>query len=125
MLGRIARRTTVVSALSLASVIGLAFGCRTAAPLGGSSPRHDRATLSVENDDFYDRVIFVTMDGTRQRLGIATGATTTYFVIPAPFVLGSPDVRFVADVIGGSRPEVSQRTQVAPGDTVVMMIEAM
>ena len=119
---RIARLATIASTLSLACVLAATSGCRTAAPFGGT-PRHNTAVLSVENNDFSDRVIYVVMSGMRHRLGTARAAATTRFVIPESYVLGSQEVRFLADVIGGMRPEVSERTEVAPGDTVEMVIE--
>lgn len=123
MTGRIARFTAIVWALSLAGVVAATSGCRTAAPLGGT-PRHVTATLSVENNGFSDRVIYlVLMGGMRQRLGTARAASTTNFVIPEQFIMGSPQVRILADIIGGIQPEVSQRTYVAPGDTVMMVID--
>ena len=122
MSARIARLATIASTLSLACVLAATSGCRTAAPFG-ATPRRNTAVLSVENNDFSDRVIYVVMGGMRHRLGTARGAATTRFVIPESYVLGSPELRFLADVIGGMRPEVSDRTEVAPGDTVDMVIQ--
>ncbi|MDE3215091.1 MAG: hypothetical protein KGO03_01760 [Gemmatimonadota bacterium] len=122
MRGRSARRTSLLAAVALAGVVAAASGCRTGAPLGTGAPRVRTATLSVQNNDIDDRVVYVSLDGLRQRLGIARSAATTYFTIPATFVSGSPQVRFLAEVLGGVRPSVSQRTQVAAGDTVEMVI---
>lgn len=122
MPARTARRASILSALMFAGVLAAAGGCRTGAPMGNGAPRATTATLKVENNDFNDRVIYVVRDGMRQRLGIARIASTTHFTIPAPFVMGSPQVRFSAEVLGGIRPAVSERTQVSPGDTVVMVI---
>ncbi|HEX8726345.1 MAG TPA: hypothetical protein VF737_13240 [Gemmatimonadaceae bacterium] len=122
MSGPTARLTSVLLALALAGVLALAPACRTAAPLGNGAPRVRTATLRVRNDDIDNRVIYVSLDGLRQRLGIARAAAVTWFTIPATFVAGSPRVRFVAEVLGGVRPTVSQHTQVAAGDTVEMII---
>ncbi len=122
MTGRLARRTTLLSALAFAGVLAT-VGCRTGAPMGNGAPRQNTATLSVQNNGFYDRVVYVTLGGgMRARLGIARGASTTRFTIPSTFVLGSPQVRFIAEVLGGIQPSVSRQTQVSPGDTVDMVI---
>lgn len=118
----IARPATLAWALSLACCLVLTSGCSLATS-NGSVPSRAPATLNVENDAFSDLVIYVATQGTRQRLGIARGLTTTNFEIPRAVVAGSPTVRFLADDIGGSRPEVSQQTNIAPGDTVVMVIQ--
>lgn len=120
MRGRTAR-TMMLSAFAAAALL-MASGCRTAAPLGNGGPRRETATLKVENDDINDRVIYVVMGDIRQRLGIARGVSTTTFTIPATFVVGSPQVRFLANVLGGIHPTVSERAQAAPGDTVEMVI---
>ena len=118
----IARPATLARALSLACCLAVMSGCFLATSTG-SAPSRAPATLSVENDAFSDLVIYVATQGTRQRLGIARGLTTTNFEIPRSVVAGSPTVRFLADDIGGSRPEVSQQTNIAPGDTVMMVIQ--
>ncbi len=119
---RIARPTTIAWKLSLACCLALAFGCFPNTP-NGSAPRQAPAVLSVENDGFDDLVVYVATETDRQRLGTAPAVSTTNFVIPQQFVIGSPTVRFLGDDIGGRRPEVSQQTSVAPGDTVMMVIQ--
>ena len=118
----IARPATLAWTLSLACCLAAMSGCVPAA-FKGSAPSSAPATLSVENDAFNDLVIYVATQGVRQRLGIARGVATTSFEIPRSFVTGSPTVRFLADDIGGRRPEVSQQINVAPGDTVSMVIQ--
>jgi hypothetical protein len=122
MRGRIPRSGTTLSAIALAGVLAATSACRTGAPMGNGAPRRSTATVEVQNNDINDRVIYAVRDGMRQRLGIANAAATSYFTIPAAFVLGSPQLRFSAEVLGGTRPAVTERTQVAPGDTVEMVI---
>ncbi len=121
MLGRIARPTTIAWTLAFVCCLALTAGCAPGVSTR-SAPSRAPAILSVENDAFNDLEVFVTMDGSRQRLGLAPGMRTTNFTIPRSFVGGST-VRFLAHEIAGSRPEVSQQTSVAPGDTVSMIIQ--
>lgn len=119
---RIARPATIAWTLSLAGCLAAMSGCLPASMRNAPSPAP--VVLSVENEGFNDLVIFVTAaEGERQRLGIAHAIATTNFVIPQRFVTGGPNLRFLADDITGSRPEVSRRTSVSPGDTVMMVIQ--
>ena len=118
---RIARPRAIAWMLPFVCCLVVVSGCFPATSTG-SAPSQAPATLSVENDAFNDLVIYVAVDGSRQRLGIAPGLKTTNFTIPRSFVAGSA-VRFLADAISGSRPEVSRQTNVAPGDTVMMVIQ--
>lgn len=122
MPGPNSRRTAALLVLALVGVLAFASACRSAATLGNGAPRVTTATLRVDNQGIDDRVIYVSLAGLRQRLGIARSEATTHFTIPPTFVTGSPQVRFIAEVLGGIRPAVSQRTQVAAGDTVDMVI---
>lgn len=79
-------------------------------------------TLLVENRGFSDMVIYlVTSSGSRQRLGIATGASSTRFPLPAS-AAAFGNVRFLADPIGGRRTPVSEEISVRAGDEVVLTI---
>lgn len=80
------------------------------------------ATLRVENRGFADMVIYlVSSAGTRQRLGIATGSSTSRFQLPLN-ATAFGNVRFIADPIGGRRAPVSEEIAVHPGDEVVLEI---
>lgn len=130
MLDRITSRAAVLSALATAVVMLTAATRGPAAPLANVAPLATKdtaavktATLQVKNEALADRVVYVTMDGTRQRLGTADGASTTYFTIPRSFVSAVNTVRFLAHPRFGNTHEESQQMQLFPGDTVDMTIQ--
>jgi hypothetical protein len=93
----------------------------------GSSPRaapdpNAAATLEVENQGFADMTIYALSQGTRVRLGLAVGHSTSRFPIPSYVFQGSRLVRFLADPIGGTREPVSEEISVGPGDTLELTI---
>lgn len=130
MLDRIRKQSVTVSALVVTVALLTAANRGNAAPTRDTAPSATRdsaavrtATLQVENDGFSDRIIYVSMDGVRQRLGTARGASTTTFTIPRIYVNQSPAVRFIAEPFASFSREVSRQVYVFPGDTVDMVIE--
>lgn len=110
-------------------LLGLVLAVGSVAMSGcGASRQGPRGTdpvtmLEVENQGFLDMNIYlVTSGGARIRLGTATGNTSSRMRIPATYVFGGTDLRFLADPIGGSRTPVSQGITVFPGDTVKLII---
>lgn len=87
-------------------------------PLGGQS----QTTLKVDNQAYLDMTIYVMRGAERVRLGRASGASSSSFVIPADLLRTSTSLRFVADPIGSSRAAVSEEINVHPGDQVVIQI---
>ena len=105
--------------LALASAVA-AFACgpmRTS-PLSTQS----QTTVKVDNQAYLDMTIYVMRGAERVRLGLASGASTSTFVIPADVMLGTSTLRFVADPIGSSRASISEEVNVRPGDQVQMQI---
>jgi hypothetical protein len=94
---------------------------------GGRSPQvvpntKTAATVEVQNQGFADMTIYVLSHGTRVRLGLAGGHSTSRFPIPAYALGGDRLVQFLADPIGGTREPVSEEIAVDPGDTVGLTI---
>lgn len=81
-------------------------------------------TVKVVNQGFPDMTIYVAQTGgQRIRLGLATGNSSSTFVIPRSIVNGgATTLLFVADPIGGVRPSVSDQITVSPGDNVQLTI---
>lgn len=119
------RRTFTTLALTLAA---LAAGCTTPAQTGAStsaSAQTTVTTIKVVNQAFLDMDVFVLpQSGARQRLGTATGNSTTVLRIPSNVIFGATTLRFIADPVGGSHAEVSTSILVTPGDQVIMTIPA-
>ena len=94
---------------------------------GGGSPRvvpntKTAATVEVQNQGFADMTIYVLSHGTRVRLGLAGGHSTSRFPIPAYALGGDRLVQFLADPIGGTREPVSEEIAVDPGHSVGLTI---
>ncbi|MDQ6717168.1 MAG: hypothetical protein M3Z17_02340 [Gemmatimonadota bacterium] len=81
-----------------------------------------QTTVKVDNQAFLDMTIYVLRGAERVRLGLASGASTATFVIPADIARSATSLRFVADPVGSSRPSISEEVNVRPGDEVVMQI---
>jgi hypothetical protein len=97
-------------------------GCG-AARQGGPRGSDPVTMLQVENQSFLDMNIYlVTSGGARIRMGTASGNSSTNLQIPATYVFGGSELRFLADPIGSQRTPISQSITVFPGDTVRLII---
>jgi hypothetical protein len=105
----------------LLAVVLASLGCRTGhARSDEEGPL--RTTIEVQNEDFNDMTVYVLVNGSRTRLGIAPGNKSTVLTIPEYLLNGVPVMRFVADPIGGNRTPVSEEVNVNPGDQLEMII---
>jgi hypothetical protein len=109
--------------LGLVAIFGIFAAC---ASMGKNLPADTRAptTVTVDNRAPLAMDIFVIRGGQRIRLGTADALTTTKLTIPRGIVVGSTDVRFLADPIGGNRTPVSETITVNEGDEVVLTLPA-
>jgi hypothetical protein len=114
-LGAVAR--SLVLALAVASL-----GCRSGRAARNANDGPVRTTIEVQNGDFNDMTVYVLVNGSRTRLGIATGNKSTVLTIPEYLLSGTTFLRFVANPIGGNRTPVSEEVDVSPGDQLVMII---
>jgi hypothetical protein len=118
--------THVSGTLALALFLMTPLACHNGAqPQTGDDDNQDVAqtTLEVTNQWFADMDIFVVQTGQRIRLGLATGNSTTDFVIPRAIVNGPAiRLRFIADPVGGTHSPVSDEIIVNPGDAVQLTI---
>lgn len=88
-----------------------------------TSARPQAGTLRVDNQAFSDMTIYVIeSSGQRQRLGTATGNSTTTLRIPARLLGGARALRFQADPIGGTQAPISQEITVVPGEVIELTI---
>ncbi len=105
--------------LALASAV-VAFAC---GPMRTSTLNtRSQTTLKVDNQAYLDMTIYVMRGAERIRLGLASGASTSTFVIPADVTRSATTIRFVADPIGSSRASISEEVNIRPGDEVTMQI---
>lgn len=99
-----------------------ASACRTGSRARDDDERHGDTTVSVENHDFFDMTIYVLRTGTRTRIGLAPGHSTTVLKIPDYLVNAGDELQFLCDPIGVARTPISQRISVWPGDQIVLIV---
>jgi hypothetical protein len=112
---------TIVRCLILALAI-TSLGCRTGSAAHTIDDGPARTTIDVQNEGFNDMTVYVLVNGSRTRLGIAPGNKTTELTIPGYLLAGTTFMRFVCDPIGGNRTPVTEEVDVSPGDQLVMII---
>jgi hypothetical protein len=117
----IARLGPAARCLVLALVVA-SLGCRSGRAARNPNDGPVRTTIDVQNEDFNDMTVYVLVNGSRTRLGIANGNKTTVLTIPEYLLSGTTFLRFVASPIGGNRTPVSEEVDVSPGDQLVMVI---
>jgi hypothetical protein len=88
-----------------------------------ATPAPARTVLKVENRGFNDMNVFVIPESSSSiRLGMVTGNSTSFFVLPEYVVRGLRELRFQARPIATTAGPVSQSIMVTPGDTVTLVI---
>ena len=107
-------------------VLILAPACvRSAAPEGEREIVYQaEATLTVRivNRSQLDATIYLVHDGTRDRLGLATAATSSTFSVSVR-TLGSGEFSLLADPIGGRRVASSEGLRSAQGSVFTWTLE--
>ncbi len=112
-------RMLLAVAVVAGSVSINACGASRQGPRGSDPP----TTLQVDNQRFLDMNIYlITSGGARIRLGTANGNSTTNMRIPATYVFGGSEMRFLADPIGSQSTPISHSITVFPGDNVRLII---
>lgn len=122
---RTAHSRGVASSLLLFT-LALIAACHPARQADDAAPPPDRgpATVEVENRGFPDMAVYVLDGAVRERLGLASGHSTTSFTIPARLVRGGSTLKFICDPIGDRALPVTEEILVQPGDVVSLVIMA-
>ncbi len=110
--------------LGLVAIFGIFAACASMGGRGSQADDRAATTVTVDNRAPLSMDIFIIRGGQRIRLGTADALTTTKLTIPRGIIVGSTDVRFLADPIGGNRAPVSQTITVNEGDEVVLTLPA-
>ena len=113
-------RTLPKLLLGLAAVaVMAACGAARSRPVDAS----ESATIAVDNRAFSDMTVYVAETvGSRRRLGLATGVSTTVFTIPSTVVGNGRELSFIVDPVGSSRTAISNTLFVQPGQRVTLTI---
>ena len=113
-------RNVLRSAMLVMATMIVAAGCGASRSPVDSA---ERATIAVDNRAFSDMTIYlVETGGSRRRLGLATGLSTTVFTIPATVVGRGRELQFYVDPVGSQRTGSSNTLYVTPGQRVVLTI---
>lgn len=115
-------KTPRLFAMTAFAAVALLFACTPFRNTAGTGIGQGRTTLKVDNRAYLDMTIYVLRGAERVRLGQATGASTSTFVIPADLVQTAIPLQFIADPIGSSRAAISEQISVRVGDEVMMEI---
>jgi hypothetical protein len=92
---------------------------------GGAVPQQANTSVRVQNNAWLDVNIYVMQQGgTRQRLGMVTGARSATLRIPNTVVGPGRDLVFQADPVGSRSVATSFRIYVRPGEQVTLTIPA-
>jgi hypothetical protein len=102
----------------------LVVACHPARQADDAAPSPDRgpATVEVENRGFSDMTVYILDGARRERLGLASGHSTTSFTIPVRLVRGGSTLKFICDPIGDRALPVTEEILVQPGDVVSLII---
>ena len=102
-----------------AAALMAACGAARSRPVDSS----ESATIAVDNRAFSDMTVYVAETvGSRRRLGLATGVSTTVFTIPSTVVGNGRELSFIVDPVGSSRTAISNTLFVQPGQRVTLTI---
>src|SRR3954468_14752497 len=112
------RRATLLALLLLSA-------CATGGQNNGtrSAPRpRVRTTVHVQNTAFAAYTIYVVTGTDRRRLGVVNPASSGDFVIPQGIVIGTTNLRILADPIGSDDVGSTFHIPVTEGDVVNVTI---
>ncbi|MBI4522036.1 MAG: hypothetical protein HY701_14460 [Gemmatimonadetes bacterium] len=113
---RTARRWIII----LGVIASLVAGCERTRALPVST-RPEPVRLSVRNDHFSDVTIYA-FNGSRQRIGIVTGLSSSSFVLPDEAMRSGVGFRLEADPIGSIDAYVTSIIVASPGDEIVLQV---
>lgn len=113
------RRRTGVLLLQIALLSTLSGCALLGARHGKNAPqRPEPISLEVDNQNFYDAVIYSLIGGQRARLGTVTGETKAHFKLPWT----PQDVAMAIHLIGAGTT-VTRSVTVYPGDKLLLILQ--
>lgn len=109
----------IVPVIAAALAAACAPGTTLDGPAGPAQKTVTPATVTVQNNNWLDLVVYVVSGSQRQRLGMVTALGTQTFRIPRG-ALGDGQVRLYADPIGSSQGFLSESVTVQPGQRLAL-----
>ncbi|GAC1651145.1 MAG: hypothetical protein NVS4B3_11170 [Gemmatimonadaceae bacterium] len=101
-------------------------GCTRVAPLVAFHAQAARicCTITVDNRNWQDIVVYAVHNGTRTRLGTVTAASQTRFAIGDAVIPGGGSLRFLGHPIGDTRSFLSEAILVQQGQEIMWELES-
>jgi hypothetical protein len=116
-------RARISGLLVLAAAL-LATGCiHKRSIIQDSAFANGEITLVVVNHNWLDVSVYLVRGTARERVGTATAASTSQFVLPLRRLGAGGDFRLLADPIGGRRTFTSETLHGQDGDIVTWTLE--
>src|SRR5262249_2892667 len=84
----------------------------------------DAVDVEIANHNWADIVIYVVRDGFQSRLGVATAATATSFVLPRRMLGQAGELQLFGRPIGGQQRAFTETVIVQPGQWVEWTLES-
>lgn len=111
------RRALVIVLASVLTACASAGNTSTSPGAVSPAARPTAFRVNVQNDNFYDVVVYAIVSGVKTRLGSVVGHSRQLLRVPASLLsLGS--LQLFADPIGGARGTVLEPIAVSPGQQV-------
>lgn len=111
------------SAVLAISIAACCLACHPKVPEAPIGDPEGDLSVRVVNRNRIDVMVYVSHDGVRSRLGLATASTTTDFTLPLRLLGAGHEYRLIGDPLG-VRIVITTETLVArPGDEVTWSLE--
>lgn len=111
-----------------AGVLFVLFACarhhHAGPPEVEAEPGSGEIAVRVESHNFADVVIYLDLNGSRFRLGLAGGERSTVFFVPWRRVATTGRIQLIGDPIGGTSVVTTGELAVRPGSMVVWTLES-
>jgi hypothetical protein len=123
-------RCRLLAVLLVAAPLGTACHSRSPSASSSTSPvpaAEDTATavaLQIANHHWSDVVIYVLRDGQPSRIGIATAASATSFLLPRRMLGPAGDIRLWGRPIGARDAAFTETVVVQPGQWIEWTLES-
>ena len=106
------------------ALLGSFARCSARQPsIGDLAAPQGTISIRVVNRNPLDVVVYVVHDATHTRVGLATAATSTDFVVPLRVLGAGSEYRLVGDPVGSGTPVTTEVLHARVGDKVTWSLE--
>lgn len=107
----------------LMSVAASSLACHPKVPDPGLGDPQGEVSIQVVNRNRIDVMVYVSHDGIRSRLGLATASTTTSFTLPLRLLGAGHEYRLIGDPLGVRIMVTTETLSARDGDEVTWSLE--